>query len=109
RGLREEAAQAYFPYLEGNDAGATFYLKVHGDPDLALRMIRATVRSVDPTLPIIDFRTVNDQLNRSLSTEHLLATLSGSFSALAFATIAAAWMPAQRASGIDPTDALRAE
>jgi ABC-type antimicrobial peptide transport system permease subunit len=41
------------------------------------------VRSVDPRLPIVDFRTVYDQLNRSLSTEHMLATLSGSFSTLA--------------------------
>jgi predicted permease len=198
RGLRKEAAQAYFPYLEGNDAGATFYVKVHGDPDLALRTLHAAVRSVDPRLPIVDFRTVNDQLNRSLSTEHMLATLSGSFSTLAlllslvglygvmsfvvtqrtreigirlalgaqrssaiwlvlqdalamivkgvaiglafvwalgrlvksqlydvspsdpaaiafavlilvFATIAAAWIPAQHAAGIDPTEALRAE
>lgn len=83
RGLREEAPQAYFPYLEGNDADATFYVKVHGNPDAALRTIRAAVRSVDPTLPIVDFRTVNDQLNRSLSTEHMLATVSGSFSTLA--------------------------
>jgi predicted permease len=198
RGLREEAGQAYFPYLESNDAGATFYVKVHGDPGLARRTVGAAVRSVDPALPIIDFRTVNDQLNRSLSTEHMLATLSGSFSTvalllslvglygvmsfvatqrtreigirlalgaqrysavwlvmkdalativtgvavglalvwasgrlvkselyavspadpaaiafavliLAFATIAAAWIPAQRASGVDPTEALRAE
>jgi ABC-type antimicrobial peptide transport system permease subunit len=28
---------------------------------------------------------------------------------LAFATIAAAWIPAQHAAGIDPTEALRAE
>jgi predicted permease len=83
RGLREDAPQAYFPYLEGNDAAGTFYVKVHGDPDAALRTIRATVRSVDPALPIMDFRTVNEQVNRSLSTEHMLATLSSSFSTLA--------------------------
>jgi ABC-type antimicrobial peptide transport system permease subunit len=41
------------------------------------------VRSVDPTLPIINFRTVKEQLGRSLSTEHMLATLAGSFSTLA--------------------------
>jgi predicted permease len=83
RGLREDTAQAYFPYLEGDDDGAAFYVKVHGDPESTLRTIRAAVRSVDPTLPILDFRTVNDQLDRSLSTEHMLATLSGSFSTLA--------------------------
>ena len=83
RGPRDESAQVYFPYLEGNDAGATFYVKVHGDADLALHTIRATVRSLDPTLPILDFRTVKEQLDRSLSTEHMLAKLSGSFSMLA--------------------------
>jgi predicted permease len=198
RGLREDSPQAYFPYLESNSEGATFYVKVHGDPETALRTIRATVRSVDPTLPVLDFRTVNEQVERSLTTEHMLATLSGSFSILALvlslvglygvmsfvvtqrtreigirlalgaqrasaiwlvlgdaltmivagvaiglplvwavgrliksqlydvtpsdpravglavlilssASIAAAWIPAQRASGIDPTEALRIE
>ncbi len=83
RGLREESEQAYFPYLEGNDAGGTFYVKVHGTPESALHTIREIVRGVDPTLPMVDFRTLNEQVNRSLNTEHMLATLSGSFSALA--------------------------
>ncbi len=83
RGLREESEQAYFPYLEGNDAGGTFYVKVRGTPESALHTIRAIIRGVDPALPIVDFRTVNEQVNRSLNTEHLLATLSSSFSALA--------------------------
>jgi ABC-type antimicrobial peptide transport system permease subunit len=34
-------------------------------------------------LPILWFRTLNDQVNRSLTTERLLAALSGSFGALA--------------------------
>ncbi|MBV9760190.1 MAG: ABC transporter permease [Acidobacteriaceae bacterium] len=198
RGLREESTQAYFPFLEGNDPDATFYVKVHGTPDAALRTIRAIVRGVNPTLPIVDFRTVKDQLERSLSTEHMLATLSSSFGIVALllslvglygvmsfavtqrtreigirlalgaqrssaiwlvlrdaltmvtlgtavglglawtlgrlvksqlydvspsdpavigcavlilgsATMAAAWIPARRASGVDPTEALRAE
>ncbi len=83
RGLREESEQAYFPFLEGNDAGGTFYVKVHGNPEAALRTIRAIVRGVDPALPIVDFRTLNEQVDRSLNTEHMLATLSSSFSALA--------------------------
>ncbi len=83
RGLREESEQAYFPFLEGNDAGGTFYVKVHGTPEAALHTIRAIVRSADPTLPIVDFRTLNEQVDRSLITEHMLATLSAGFSALA--------------------------
>jgi hypothetical protein len=41
------------------------------------------VRQADPRLPILWFRTLDDQLNRSLSTERLLAAISGSYGALA--------------------------
>jgi predicted permease len=83
RGLREDSEQAYFPYLENNDPSGTFYVKVRGTPESALHTIRSIVRNADPRLPIVEFRTVNEQLNRSLNTEHMLATLSSSFSALA--------------------------
>jgi predicted permease len=83
RGLREDNAQAYFPFLQSDSDGATYYVKVHGDPDFALGSIRKIVRSLDPTLPLIEFRTVKEQLNRSLSTERMLTTLSDSFSTLA--------------------------
>jgi ABC-type antimicrobial peptide transport system permease subunit len=46
-------------------------------------LLREIVHHVDPTLPLTDFRTVDEQLDRSLNTEHMLATLSGSFSTLA--------------------------
>src|SRR5258708_33554509 len=45
--------------------------------------IRRIVRQADPRLPILWFRTLDDQVNRSLTTERLLAALSGSFGALA--------------------------
>jgi ABC-type antimicrobial peptide transport system permease subunit len=41
------------------------------------------VRQDDPRLPILWFRTLDEQVNRSLSTERMLAALSGSFGALA--------------------------
>ena len=41
------------------------------------------MRNADPQLPILGFRTVDEQVNRSLNTERMLATLSGSFGALA--------------------------
>jgi ABC-type antimicrobial peptide transport system permease subunit len=83
RGLREESEQAYFPFFEGEAAGGTFYVRVRGTPESALPALRAMVRSVDPTLPLTNFRTLDKQVDRSLTTEHMLATLSGSFSALA--------------------------
>jgi predicted permease len=83
RGLREESEQAYFPFFEGEGAGGTFYVRVRGRPESFLPSLRAIVHSADPALPMTDFRTLDEQVDRSLNTEHMLATLSGSFSTLA--------------------------
>ena len=83
RGLREESEQAYFPFFEGEGAGGTFYVKVRGTPESAFQSLRAIVRSADPALPMTDFRTLDEQVDRSLNTERMLATLSGSFGTLA--------------------------
>ena len=83
RGIREESEQAYFPFFEGEDASGTFYVRIRGTPESSFQSLREIVRSVDPTLPMSDLRTVDEQVDRSLNTERMLATLSGSFSALA--------------------------
>jgi ABC-type antimicrobial peptide transport system permease subunit len=83
RGLREESEQVYFPFFEGEGAAGTFYVKIHGTPQAAFASLRAIVRSADPALPMTDFRTMDEQVDRSLNTEHMLATLSGTFSTLA--------------------------
>ena len=58
-------------------------MKVRGTPESAFQSIRKIVRSVDPALPINYFRTLDEQVSRSLNTEHMLAALSGSFGTLA--------------------------
>jgi len=83
RGLRDNSEQVFFPLFEHDDTGATFYIKVRGAPEQAIPSIRRLVRQDDQRLPILWFRTLNDQVNRSLTTERLLAALSGSFGALA--------------------------
>lgn len=83
RGLRDDSPQAFFPMFEGDDAGATFYVKVRGAPEQAIPSIRRMVREADPRLPILGIRTLDDQVSRSLSTERILAALSGSFGVLA--------------------------
>ena len=83
RDLRDDSEQAFVPMFDGEDAGATFYVKVRGAPEQAIPSIRRIVRQADPRLPILWFRTLNDQVNRSLTTARLLAALSGSFGALA--------------------------
>ena len=83
RGLREESEQAYFSIFDGDDAGGDFYVRVRGTPERAFQAIRAIIHQADPALPINYFRTVDEQVNRSLNTERMLATLSGAFGTLA--------------------------
>ena len=83
RGLRDDSEQVFFPLFEHDDTGATFYIKVRGAPEQVIPSIRRLVRDEDPHLPILWFRTLDDQVSRSLNTERMLAALSGSFGALA--------------------------
>lgn len=83
RGIRENREQAFFPILEGNGSSGTFYVRVRGTPEQAAASLRAIVRNADPTLPISSFRTLDEQVSRSLNTERMLATLSGAFGTLA--------------------------
>jgi predicted permease len=83
RDLREESEQAYFPIFEGERSGGTFYVKVRGTPEGAFQSIRTIVHNADPALPITYFRTLEEQVNRSLNSERMLAALSGGFATLA--------------------------
>lgn len=84
RSIRERWEQAYFP-LGADYFGSFFYVRFRGTPESALTAIRAILRNADPTLPMgpSGFRTVDEQLNRSLNTERLLAALSSSFGTIA--------------------------
>ena len=66
----------------GHSAG-NFYVRIQGSSEAALQSIRTIVHNEDPTLPISYFRTLDEQVSRSLSTERMLATLSSSFGTLA--------------------------
>jgi predicted permease len=80
--IREESEQAYFP-VGTEMSGSNFYIEFRGTSESAFRSIRAILRNADPTLPISYFRTLDEQIDRSLNTERMLATLSSSFGTLA--------------------------
>jgi predicted permease len=82
RSLREQWEQAYYP-IGTELAGSNFYVRFRGRPESAFHSIRAILREADPTLPIAYFRTLDDQIDRSLNTERMLAALSTTFGALA--------------------------
>ena len=61
----------------------TFYLRTASDPEALLGRVPALVRSVDPSLPVTNQRTMRAQIGRSLYVERLVATLSAGFGLLA--------------------------
>ena len=83
RDLREQTEQAFVPYFEGDWTAGTFYLRVRGTPQAAFASIRSAVGRVDPTVPLLSPRTLDEQVDRSLTTERMMATLSGGFAAVA--------------------------
>ncbi len=84
RGLREQTEHVFFPIFEGSSVGrGVFYVRSRAEPDSTFASVREVVRQLDPALPVSSLRTVEQQINRSLTTERMLATLSGGFGVLA--------------------------
>jgi predicted permease len=76
--------QAYIPYLAGRHfGGMTVYMRTVNDPTDLMRQVRRIVRQLDPNVPVYDLRTTSEQLDLSLRTERLVASLSTVFGALA--------------------------
>lgn len=84
-GLRDEIPeQAFIPYLASRQLGEmTVYVRTTGDPNQAMMAIRAKVREMDSNLPVYAMRTTETQINNSLSTERMIASLSAVFGCLA--------------------------
>ncbi|HEX9344945.1 MAG TPA: ABC transporter permease, partial [Candidatus Acidoferrum sp.] len=84
-GLRDEIPeQAFIPYLGSRFLGEmTFYVRTTMDPTQLMPTLRAKVRDLDPNLPIYAMRTTEVQINNSLSSERMIASLSAVFGFLA--------------------------
>jgi predicted permease len=83
--LRDEIPyELYIPREQMRFAiGGTLYVRAQGDPKIVFNSLRAAVRSVDANVPMYDLRTLDEQMQISLLTERLLATLSTVFGCLA--------------------------
>jgi predicted permease len=85
--LRDPApGQAYYPYWQGEKFRfMTFYLRTRLEPRQLMETVREQVRRLDPNVPAVDMRTIDEQIGLSLKTERLVASLSAVFGALATA------------------------
>ncbi|MFB3902011.1 MAG: ADOP family duplicated permease [Acidobacteriota bacterium] len=91
-GMRSEPPPtAYLPYgAVGNSriARMCFAVRSTGDPLSLVPVIRETMRSIDPALPMMDIRTQSSQINRALEHERVFAGLSSLFGILALLLVA---------------------
>jgi predicted permease len=83
--LRDEIPeQAYIPYLASRYVtGMAVYVRTTLGPNQLFAAARAKVRELDPNLPVYAMRTTDEQINNSLTTERLIASLSAVFGFLA--------------------------
>jgi predicted permease len=76
--------QAFVPMMEDDTLGGTaFYVRVSQSTDAIAPVLRQRVRELDPTLPLREFKTLDHQLDETLTTERFIATLSSAFGVLA--------------------------
>jgi predicted permease len=87
KNLRDPApVQAYYPYWQGAKFRfMTFYVRTRFDQRQVMETVRGQVRRLDPNVPVVDLRTIDEQIGVSLKTERLVASLSAVFGALATA------------------------
>ncbi|HJZ95167.1 MAG TPA: ABC transporter permease, partial [Candidatus Solibacter sp.] len=82
----DEKAQRvmYFPYLqESNPSSIVLYVRTEGDPKALFGALRREANALDGSLPVTGMRTMEDQLDESLSSQRMMAGLSVFFGSLA--------------------------
>jgi putative ABC transport system permease protein len=83
--LRDEIpVQAYVPYLGSHFVDAmTVYMRTTLDTNQIMPVVRRKLQALDPNIPIYSMRTTEEQIDLSLRTERLVASLSSVFGLLA--------------------------
>ena len=84
RSSRGFPRQVFFPYQQMDEPGsAVVYVRSAQDPASAFAAVRRTMREMDINIPIYNLRTLTRQIERSLLTERIVATLSTAFGVIA--------------------------
>jgi len=83
--LRDDRPRQVFLNFHQHDdpAGGTVYVKTQADSKQMFAALRETLRRLDPNVPMFGMRTMDEQVDRYLSTERLVANLATVFGGLA--------------------------
>ncbi len=75
---------AYLAFAQDeNPSSLVVYARTSGDPKSVFSALRRDVNALDPSLPLTNLRTMEDQLDESLSAQRVIASLSVFFGILA--------------------------
>ncbi len=76
--------QAFVPFDEvDSPSSVAFYVRTSADPTSMFTSLRRTVSQLDAAMPVYQMKTLERQLDDTLTTERLIATLSAAFGILA--------------------------
>ncbi|MFZ0798481.1 MAG: ADOP family duplicated permease, partial [Terriglobales bacterium] len=84
-GLREPVTRtAFLPYLQVPEPHAmTFYVRTWQQPESAEGTIRRAMQTLDSSLVLATFRTMDEQIDDNLTAERVIALLASGFGVLA--------------------------
>jgi hypothetical protein len=84
RSLREPVPPTvYDPAADGFDSGFILHVRTPQRPEAMIAPVREVLRSLDPEMPIVEVRTLREEVEASLWQERLMAWLSTIFGAIA--------------------------
>ncbi len=84
-GPRDGVHRQVFVPLDRSDfpTSAVFYVRTAMDPNQVFAAVRSRIAHLDAAMPVFEMKTVAHQLDETLNTERLVATLSAAFGVLA--------------------------
>jgi predicted permease len=87
RAVKEKPQRVYYtPWRQDKQIGEmSFYLRSTLPPDRVMAQVRRVARSLDPSLPADELRTMEDQVRRNVFIDRLVLNLSATFAGLATA------------------------